>query len=550
MKILYLYIQTRLLDIKPHVFLGFIRISNYLNSRRDEIHETIEEEYLDLGLELLPRFIPKNITTYRKKLKRLLKSYYKKFSFDLVAISCYASINYMNSAEVAFLIKKKIAPKSLIVVGGIHPSISPEDFQIGNFPDFIHKKYSKRTTPFDYLIRDEGEVPFFNLVKGLIDGTVKKRKNLKDTCILVEPKTIEDLDDLPIIDFTLFDKYRLKNKEKVYNFSSFALDLSRGCPFRCKFCYNSGKALQHYKKIRTKSIEKCLRELKILKSTKWLNLKELFITDMIFLPKRSKRELFFKTLEQIFQEDGRLPFKLFVMDRIGICSKTDLHNYKKFNIVPLLGLESCSKTLLSRTGKFYGKNDEEIIKGINTHLLKFEEIVKEANKIDAEVAFFYIIGLPGSDGVTFNQNKDYLFKPRSNGKSLIEQYKINLLYNKYTIYKNTELYDHCEEQFGSKIFYKEWWKKFDEYYHYYPALVDPSTNFSLADSISKNLRLFRRIYKFQQKIGNSYYKNEKFEAGNNAAEDVVFLIQRKKTEQICTNKIFLFLKKKFSFFFK
>jgi hypothetical protein len=108
------------------------------------------------------------------------------------------------------------------------------------------------------------------------------------------------------------------------------------------------------------------------------------------------------------------------------------------------------------------------------------------------------------------------------------------LYNKYTIYKNTAFYDCCEEEFGSKIYYKNWWKIFDEYYHYYPALVDPSKDFSLAKSISKNLRLFRKIYKIQRKLGNSYYESEKFEAGNKAAEDVVFLIQRKKKEQVNT----------------
>ncbi len=531
MKILYLYVQTRLTELKPHVFLGFIRISNYLNSRKHEINGVIEEEYLDLGFEDLPKFIPENIKNYREKLKKILLEYKDRFPFQLVAISCYTSLNYMNCVEIASLIKKEISPSCMIVVGGIHPSICPEDFQIGNFPNFIYKKYPQNQTPFDYLIKNEGEIPFFNLVKGLIEETIEIRKNSKDPLIFIKPQIIENLNDLPIINFELFEKYRSRlNKE--LDFPRFSLDLSRGCIFRCRFCYNSGKNLAHYKKMRIKSVEKSIKELLVIKNTDWLNINDLFITDMIFLAKRSKKSQFFKELGRIIEKEGVFPFRLLIMDRIITCSKENLHDYKKYNIFPLLGLESCSTTLLSRTGKFYGKNNEEISKAIDSHLLKFEEIVKEANILDLDVAFFYIMGLPGSDAMTFKQNKNYLFKPRSDGKSLIDNYKINFLYNKYTIYKNTAFYDCCEEEFGSKIYYKEWWKIFDEYYHYYPALVDPSFDFSLTNSISKNLRLFRKIYKIQQKLGNSYYQTKKLEAGNKAAEDVVFLIQRKKNEQI------------------
>ena len=206
MKILYLYVRTRLVDLKPHVFLGIIRISNYLNSMKHKIGGSIEEEYLDLGFEALPKFIPENIKEYREKLKKLLLEYKKRFPFELVAISCYTSLNYMNCVEIASLIKKEITPSCLIVVGGIHPSICPEDFQIGNFPNFIYKKYPQNQTPFDYLIKDEGEIPFYNLVKGLIEGTIKKRKSAEDPLIFIESQILENLDELPIINFELFEK--------------------------------------------------------------------------------------------------------------------------------------------------------------------------------------------------------------------------------------------------------------------------------------------------------------------------------------------------------
>jgi hypothetical protein len=278
------------------------------------------------------------------------------------------------------------------------------------------------------------------------------------------------------------------------------------------------------KSVRVKSIAKSMKELEVIKDTKWLNIKELFITDMIFLPKRSKRELFFKEMDALSEP---FPFKFLTMNRIELCRNVDLENYKKHDIIPHFGLESCSKTLLFRMGKILGKNDEEIMKGIDNHLSKFIDIVKYSNQIDLPVNFFYIVGLPGSDRKTFKEGKDFLFKPRSNGKSLIEQYKINFLYNKYVIYKNTSFYDNCEKEFGSRIYDKIWWKKFDEYYHYYPALVDPSGDFSLTSSIGKNLQLFKRIFRIQQKIGNTYYESQKIDGSIDNSAIIIDLLKKK-----------------------
>ena len=510
---------------KNHLLLGFIRISNFLNFKKDELNDSIKEDFLDLRFEGLPQFTPKNLRKYRRKLRKLLKRYYKKFSFDCIGISCYTSFCYMNCVEVISLIRKKIAPKCLIVVGGPHASVCPEDFQIGNFPEFIYKKYSKKISPFDYLIKDEAELTFFKLIKGIIDKTAKQRESLSDPCVIIEPEILKNLNELPIIDFKLFKKYKhIINQNKM--FSYFSLDFSRGCPFQCRFCYNSGNLLNSCKRVRVKSIAKSMKELEVIKNTKWLNINELFITDMIFLPKRSKRDLFFKEMNALAENKEFFPFKILTMNRIELCRNSDLENYKKFNIIPHFGLESCSKTLLYRMGKILGKNDEEIMKGIDNHLSKFVEIAKYSNQLDLPVIFFYIIGLPGSDRETFKEGKDFLFKPRTNGKSLIENYKINFLYNKYVIYKNTEFYDCCEEKFNSKIHYKEWWKEFDEYYQYYPALVDPSVEFPLINSLRKNLHLFKRIFRIQQKIGNNYYESQKIDGSFDNSAIVINLLRK------------------------
>jgi radical SAM superfamily enzyme YgiQ (UPF0313 family) len=523
--------------------LGIVRISNYLNSRKNQFNELIEEEYIDLRYENLPHFSPKNIKIYRNKLKKTLIEYYKRYQFDILAISCYTSYHYINCVEIANLVKRKVSPSCIIVVGGIHPSICPEDFQIGNFPDFIYEKYQSNITPFDFLIHGEGEIPFFKLVKGLIERSIKIRYSLEDPCIMLEPEVIKNLNDLPLIDFSIYKKY----EENIINCGEINIDFSRGCPFQCKMCTNSTEFLLSNKSVRLKSITNCLEELKIIKNTKWLSINTINISDPIFIPKRSKRQQFFNDFKKLkyrkkklfsylsicfllfslvcfvsslylhlfffllaFTVSGTTIFYYYFLkelkwsfysirinDHLTICSKSDLENYKELNITPLFNFVSASKTLLYRLGIVFGKNLSQILKGIDKYLKRFEEIVKVSNDIDLIILFYYYVAIPGSDQQTIKENKDFFLKKRFNGKSLVEQYDVNFKYINYAVFKGTKLYDECESEFGSRIFYRKWWKRFDDYSQYYSALIDPSEDLNLTQAIKNDLIFFRKVYKAQ-----------------------------------------------------
>lgn len=141
----------------------FFRISNYLNSKI--LDSKLEEFYLDLNLEdalpftLAPLSLDviEHLVEYRKKLKVLLQKVYDKFEFSLAAISCYATDDYLNSLELALTIKE-INPSCIIVIGGIHLIIIPEDFQPNNFPNAYKDKIPKNISLFNYIIRNEGEM--------------------------------------------------------------------------------------------------------------------------------------------------------------------------------------------------------------------------------------------------------------------------------------------------------------------------------------------------------------------------------------------------------
>ena len=382
---------ARILYLQPFEFFGdpnfltesFPRISNYLNSRKSEIDGKIEEEYLDLRIEVSTKYCPENIENYRKQLRDLLKNFYEGFRFNIVAISCYTSFTYLNSIEVAWMIKNFINPQCYIIVGGFHPSVVPKDFYPENIPSYFSDFYPQKETPFDYIVIDEGEIPFFHFIKKILNGTIGIRKNQKRLPIILGPEILKNLDSLPTIDLDLFRKYR----EDIKKNGVFYISFNRGCQYRCKFCPTSENYMSSYQMVRFKSMKKCIADLKKIINTEWLSIEKLKINDPIFFPKKSQRKQFFNELEKLNNDDVEIPFKIYIFDRIELCSIEDLESYKKYNIIPGLGLETGSPTLLCRLGKFLGESNN--LKNAYDYLKRAETLIKHSNEIDLSIIFLF-----------------------------------------------------------------------------------------------------------------------------------------------------------------
>lgn len=491
MRILYIYPYESFDN--PIVMSHLLRISNYINSRKEELEVNIEEQYLDLRHEGLPKFIPQNLISYRKSLRKLLCDIYIDFQFDIVAISCYTSFSYINTVEVASLIKYFINPSAIIVVGGLHPTMCAEDFFPGEIADYDNDINRKNCTPFDYIIQDEGEKPFYRLIRTYTKSLLKERY-LMNPPVIMEKEIFENLDELPIIDLSLIKKYK-----SVIN--AIYIDFTRGCPYNCKFCPNSKDLIKSYKIPRRKSIKRCIEELDIIKDTKWLSITAVSIIDMIFFVNRNYRNEFFEELDKI----GRYPFKIFVSDRVDLCTDNDLENYKKFNITPAIGFESASKKLLYRIGKVQGKKESEIKANVNKYLKRVEEIIIKSNDIDLEVWFFYLLGVPGTDKQAITECNDFFFNQRFNGKSLADIYKINLRFSQYIALLGSEAYQDFGKTYGAKIYYKDWWRSFHEHQGHLAAIVDPSDDLTLKDQIKLDLKIIQQLFGKQMRLKNPYY---------------------------------------------
>ncbi|TFF99165.1 MAG: hypothetical protein EU542_09295 [Promethearchaeota archaeon] len=480
-----------------------------MNSRKDELNGYFEERYLDLRFEeQLPSFYcPENVVEFREKLRILLLEIYKDFKFNVLAITCFTSFTFLNCIEVSWMIKHYINPDCQIIVGGVHPTTYPEDFFAENIPKYFGNQYPKKSTPFDAICIDEGEKAFFSFIKNLISGKWKYRKNLQQNPIILERELMNDLNEIPLIDLSLFKKYRHIFEKK----GEFYINFSRGCLYTCKFCSSSiDSRMESYRKVRIKSVEKCIAELKIILNTGWLsNLKKVMIDDAVFFPKRSQREKFFKELDKIYREYDDIPFQLFIHDRMEICSIKDLERYKKYNIVPGFGLETGSPTLLCRLGKFLGKNNN--LNNATKYLKLAEDLIKKANELDTPIVFLCMAVCPGTDRETIRQSRHFFLDKRyPNGKdnslSLIERYKVNLQIQKFGLLPGNTFYLKGEELFpGSKYYFKEWYKIFDKEQGLYSAIFKPSADISFPKAMDYFIDFLKSLYKSQLRLKNDFY---------------------------------------------
>ncbi|MFH1397332.1 MAG: radical SAM protein [Candidatus Omnitrophota bacterium] len=145
---------------------------------------------------------------------------------------------------------KKLLPKTLTVFGGHHPMYFPEIVQ---------------QPQVDAIARGESEVSFPELINRLERGDnysdilgfwVKKDGKIHQNDVA---PLIDDISSLPHPDHQLYLKYIFYRDQSEVPFS-----ITRGCPFRCAFCYNQVKAELYRDKgkyLRTRNVEDIISEM-------------------------------------------------------------------------------------------------------------------------------------------------------------------------------------------------------------------------------------------------------------------------------------------------
>lgn len=199
--------------------------------------------------------------------------YIAKNNPDIIGVS-FTSLLFESAVMLAKAIRR-VFPGKIIIAGGYHPTVNPEEVL--------------RIAPFDFVIIGEGEKTILELIHVLNSkSSVESLHQIKglafwenEAIIITEPQgLISNIDEIPMPAYDLLPLAEYSSLASTRTpFVTFIR--SRGCPYRCIFC-----GVQHMfgRGYRCQSPDKTLQEIDVL--VKQFGVREILFKDSDFLIKK------------------------------------------------------------------------------------------------------------------------------------------------------------------------------------------------------------------------------------------------------------------------
>lgn len=305
---------------------------------------------------------------------------------------------------------KKSYPKAKVIMGGVHPTVRPEEI--------ISSKW------VDYIVMGEGEYSLLELLSNKNPATIKGIGFKKNGRNIINPprEMIPDINILPPSSYDLLpmDKYypalgTYKRKP------SFGMITSRGCPGRCTFC--KGNLLGD--RIRFRSAEKIIEEIIFLQ--KKYGVKDIAFYDDTFTANKKNVKDF---CELILKNNLDLTWCCF--------SRVDTVNFEMLTEMKKAG---CHQVM-------YGVEsaDQEILNNLKKRitLQKVEETVAATKKAGMEVRLAFMLGNPGETEETIKKTIKYAI--------FLDPDLVS--FNITTPYPGTEMFNWAEQ--NNFLIHKNW----------------------------------------------------------------------------------------------
>jgi len=330
-----------------------------------------------------------DVEAHRYSEEKLEELFGKKF-YDIILMGTLVSA--YKYAKSILEIARKLNPNATIVVGNSIASSIPEHL-------LTH-------TQADIGVKGEGEVVILNLLKALENNTplegVKGIVFLRDGKLVDTgyEESIQDIDTIPLPNWDIFDMEVYLSKAildvsepypmPVEQIRPFIVIASRGCPYRCTFCYH----VFHYTKYRYRSMDNVFLEIDQLQKRYGVNYITFYDELTFFNQKR---------LEDFVEAKiaRRSDFYWRGYTRGGVFKEKDLPLLIKARENGCLGL-------------FYAleSGNPDILKAMNKHM-KVEDFIEQKRVLDkAKIPSrtFLVIGFPGETLDTLKQSFDVCYE--------------------------------------------------------------------------------------------------------------------------------------------
>lgn len=279
---------------------------------------------------------------------------------------------------------------------------------VSQYPDFFLKE-----TGFRYGIIGEPE----NSVLSIVDKIKKNRIEFNESGYYLEKSNDDvDIEKLPLPAFDLIEKYKRFYGYEILGNNFMIYEASRGCPFKCIYCYQG----MYGKRLRKKSVAKIYNEIK---TGLQYGYKNIYIYDLEFTV---NKELVKGLCKQIIND--KLKINWCCQGRADSLDEEMLLLMKKSGCKLIhFGVESGNDDILDFIKK--KTNKEKLMNGITL-----------TNKIGIETAGFFMFGLPNETMKNWKETIDF-------AKKLNPDYAS---FHVSSIYPNTPLYNLYLESGGDK----------------------------------------------------------------------------------------------------
>lgn len=243
---------------------------------------------------------------------------------DIICISGL-SVDYIRVKRIVSYIKQQDSNVCVIIGGGL-VSADPEYVMEHILADFGIVGEGEESLP--ELISCLGVNDDYSEIRGLV------YKNALGQITRNPEREIEDLDGLPLPDFSLFPEF----EETIRKTGVYPILLSRACPFQCSFCFHTCG-----KRYRVRGVEHVLKE--IVNAKKMYNIKHLFFLDELFGARM-------KELQILLHKTSELGLTFNAQTRADVVTEELVKLFKKTGCTNLsVGIESVSDSILESMGK-------------------------------------------------------------------------------------------------------------------------------------------------------------------------------------------------------